>query len=93
LIKIARGPRHHPFEEMHKPKKMVIVVDAIPDSLTEQRVREMMIDCGKYDLKIFKSAGTEANKKLFVQPKNLKPKSDWFQTLSLAVIDGGSCRS
>jgi hypothetical protein len=48
---------------------MVIVVDAIPNSLTEQRVREMMVDCGKYDLKIFKSAGSEANRKFFVQPR------------------------
>jgi RNA recognition motif-containing protein len=88
LRKIPRGPRHHPFEEIHKPRKMAIVVDPIPDTLTEKRVREMMADCGKYDLKISKSALSEAKRRLLIQPRNLKAKSECFRILSLTAIDG-----
>jgi hypothetical protein len=66
------------------------VVDPIPNSLTEKRVREMMVDCGKYDLTISRSAITEANRRLLIQPRNLKAKSDCFRILSLAVMDGQS---
>jgi hypothetical protein len=63
-------------------------VDPIPDSLTEKRVREVMVNCGKYDLKISKSAISDASRRLLIQPSNLKAESDCFRILSLAVING-----
>jgi hypothetical protein len=86
---IPRRPRHRPFEEENRPpRKMAIVVDPIAPTLSIERISAILVDCGKYDLRITRSAAQHGQNRLIVQPRNLQAKSLCFKALHHRVIDG-----
>lgn len=87
LSEIPNPPKYTPFASLRKPRKMAIVVDPIPDTMTESSVEAMMTDCGKYDIRITRSAVSEGRKRLIIQPRNLRAKSECFRILGSTVID------
>ena len=88
LSELPKAPRYKPFEQFRKPRKMAIVADPVPSSMTDSSVREMMVDCGKYDIRFTKSAVVEGGRRLILQPRNLRAKVDCFRILNSSVVDG-----
>ncbi|KAH0792582.1 3'-5' exonuclease family protein [Histomonas meleagridis] len=85
---IPFGPKKYPFKDLHSPKKMPIVIDPIPGSLTVQKINEICAECGKFEAKITPSAKFEGMKRAIVQPKNARAKNKCFKLLNLTTIDG-----
>jgi hypothetical protein len=86
LREIPNAPRHHPFEGLHRPRKMAIVADPVVTELDEEGLIKILVDCGKYDVEFTGSAVVEGGRRLIVQPRNLRAKSECFRLLNAAMV-------